>query len=231
MPIYKRLTTVFVLFSVIFSIQNAVAGDASTSGFSERLSIINQASGFNTNGYFTFRRDLRRCPSPYCSGLFIKAVNRKVTRCADGSWLSECYVANVINSKGIDISHAALLKGAIISNYISGFGAFDLKSAYRSASDKPGQGIFVGLENNGLVCITSPCFSYDQYVLNSNKLRYISGIDLKNSGASAKAIDTATSILANGGVLLAAGINKQVQEFAGLGITFVANQMYFPIAP
>jgi hypothetical protein len=45
--------------------------------------------------YYTIRRDLRRCISPLCGGWFISRVNKKQTRCADGSRANECYVAEI----------------------------------------------------------------------------------------------------------------------------------------
>ncbi len=191
-------------------------------------------SVFNQHGYFTFRQDLRLCPSPLCGGIFVKAVNLKLTRCADGSLQAECHIALVNNKNNIDINSAALLHGRIKTKIFGDFGnlgVFELKEAFSSATAAAGEGRFVGLENNGIICFTSPCFSIDQFLLNRNKLRAISGIDLEEVGASKKNLNKALDILDYGGVLLASGVNKQVDEVAGTGITFVANQFYLPIKP
>lgn len=191
-------------------------------------------SEFDRHGYYTFRPDLRKCIAPLCGGIFVKAVNRKLTRCADGSLQAECYVATVSNKKNIDSSSAALLHGRIKAKIYEGFGnlgVFELKTAFSAATPAVGEGRFVGLENNGIVCITTPCFSVDQYLLNKTKLRVISGIDFSETGASKELIANAYAIMGDGGVLLAAGVNKQVEELAGTGITFVADQFYLPIEP
>ncbi|MBD2249122.1 DUF6748 domain-containing protein, partial [Nostoc sp. FACHB-888] len=46
-------------------------------------------------GYYTVRRDFRRCASPICGGYFIKQVNLKATPCLDGVFRSECYVSAI----------------------------------------------------------------------------------------------------------------------------------------
>ncbi|MGR9107623.1 MAG: DUF6748 domain-containing protein [Gammaproteobacteria bacterium] len=197
-------------------------------------SVITGDNDFHQRGYYTFREDLRLCPSPLCGGIFVKAVNRKRTRCANGTLQEECYVALIRNPEGIDLSRAALLRGRIKAKSFPGFGnlgVFKLIQAFRSATDSPGQGIFVGLENNGIVCITSPCFSYDEFVLNRRKMRTISGIDLEGVGASPEDLEQAITTLADGETLIASGVNMQVVEANGVGITFVANQIYFPILP
>ncbi len=186
----------------------------------------------NKQNFYTFRHDLRKCVSPLCGGIFVKAVNRRFTLCADGELRNECYVAGIINRKHINIAFAALLKGRIVPNIYSTFGnlgAFELTSAFIPATTKLGQGLFVGLKNNGLMCITTPCFSFDERILNVNILRKTSGINLKKVDASTKLINQAMTIIANGGFLIASGYNKQTQDFAGPGLTFVANQFYLPI--
>lgn len=187
---------------------------------------------FQPHGYFTFRPDLRKCLSPLCGGVFVKAVNRALTRCADGSLQDECYVATVSNTAGIDIDTAALLQGVIRPKSYGEFGnlgVFKLNAAYRAATTTVGSELFVGLENNGIVCVTTPCFSFDQYVLNKHKIRAVSGVDLSQVGASQQDLDEATAIIGNGGVLPAAGVNRQTEELTGMGVTFIANQFYLPL--
>ena len=187
---------------------------------------------FQQHGYFTVRPDLRKCVSPLCGGFFVKSVNKSLTRCADGSLQSECYVATVNNPAQVDLGAAALLHGAIRPKSYGDFGnlgVFKLNTAFRAASASTESGLFVGLENNGIVCITTPCFSADQYLLNRSKIRAISGIDLEQVGASKADLEQAWSIIGNSGVLLANGVNHQVEEMTGQGITFVAKQFYLPI--
>lgn len=199
---------------------------------SHSLKLSPSKGEFDQRGYFTFRPDFRKCVSPLCGGIFVKAVNQKLTRCANGHMQEECYVATITSRGNLDFTSAALLNGHIKRQTFPGFGnlgTFVLEAAYGSATTTAGTGKFVGLENNGIVCITSPCFSMDQYLLNRKKIRAISGFDLEQIGASEDVINQARAIMANGGVLIASGVNKQVEELAGPGITFVADQIYLPL--
>lgn len=208
------------------------SGNAQT--ITNSLKVPLAESEFNQHGYYTFRPDLRKCISPLCGGIFVKAVNRKLTRCADGSLQAECYVASLNNKKNFDISSAALLRGGIKPKIYEGFGnlgVFELKAAFSPATAAAGEGRFVGLENNAILCITTPCFSVDQYLLNRNKFRVISGIDLEAVGASEEILNKALALMADGGILIASGVNKPVEEVAGTGVTFVADQFYLPIEP
>ncbi|MDO9105554.1 MAG: hypothetical protein Q7U57_11395 [Methylovulum sp.] len=220
----------------IFSMLLTVLLAASTLVYAETEPTGKQPSSdaFNPNGFYTFRPDLRKCVSPLCGGIFVKEVNRKQTRCADGSLQQECYVATVINKQAFDITEAALVQGKLLPKNYPGFGnlgEFVLTSAARSVTDKTVTWRFVGLENNGIVCITTPCFSVDEYSLNSVKIKEISEIDLESVGANKEDLQQAQDIIAGGGVLLAAGINEQVQQQTGLGVKFVAEQFYLPIKP
>lgn len=58
---------------------------------------INTAHG---EEYFTARPDYRKCVAPLCGGYFVKAVNKKLTSCADGTRQPECYVASITYGAG-----------------------------------------------------------------------------------------------------------------------------------
>ncbi len=192
---------------------------------------------------FTARPDYRKCVSPLCGGYFVKLVNQKLTRCADGSLQSECYVASVVYGDGTINAGASsfanktpfLLIGAILPKAYDGFGNLGLfvaKEAYRSATQNSASGSFYGVTNNGLMCITSPCFSYDEVLLNSaNRITKLSDVNLEMSGASPDDISWAYQLMADGGSLYAAGRNQKYQGFAGTGVRLVAQQFYLPIKP
>lgn len=192
---------------------------------------------------FTARPDYRKCVSPLCGGYFVKLVNQKLTRCADGSLQSECYVASVIYGDGAINAGASsfanktplLLIGAISLKVYDGFGNLGLfvaKEAYRSATQNTASGNFYGVTNNGIMCITTPCFSYDEILLNStNRITKLSDVNLEMSGASPDDIARAYELMANGATLYAAGKNQKYQGFAGVGVRLVAQQFYLPIKP
>lgn len=196
----------------------------------------NTTDEFDAQGFYTFRPDLRKCITPLCGGLFVKAVNREQTRCADGSLQAECYVATVVNKNNIAYVQDGLLQGKIKPKKYKGFGnlgKFELSAAFRPVVTTSASSDFVGLHNNGRVCITTPCFSFDEYVLNSKKVKDVSLIDLENVGASEEDLTTAWAIISAGGnsALLATGTNEYVQELDGIGLHFIADQFYLPIPP
>lgn len=192
---------------------------------------------------YTARPDYRKCVAPLCGGYFVKLVNKKLTQCADGSLQEECYVASVVYGDGPIKSPAQsasnrtplLLIGAIASKPHGSFGnlgVFVAKDAYRSATQNTAAGNFYGVTNNGIMCITTPCFSYDQELLNSeNRIARLSDVNLEMSGASPDDIAWAQQLLANGAALYGAGKNQKYQGFAGVGVRFVAQQFYLPLKP
>jgi len=205
---------------------------------------VSEEQGFNAKGYYTARPDFRDCLSPLCGGIFVKSVNTRLTKCADGSSHEECYVAfpnwEKLGFDPFNLNPALypytpiLLKGKLIPHTYAGFGnlgEFVATEAYRPATNNPAEGTFAALKNNGIVCITTPCFSIDEFVLNKEDTHVISGFDLNPVGASDKDVSIAYSLFANNSALIVAGYDKNQQELHGIGITFIANQFYLPIQP
>jgi hypothetical protein len=192
--------------------------------------------------FFTARPDYRKCAAPLCGGYFVKSVNKKLTQCANGTLQNECYVSNItygggtVNYKGsVGNTTPLLLIGRIEQRFSIDFisaGVFVAKAAFRSATDKTATQKFYGVTNNGIVCITTPCFSYDQTLLNStNRITNLSEVNLEMSGAKPDDIEAAQLLLANGDALYGAGVNQKYRDFAGIGVRFVAQQFYLPIKP
>lgn len=198
--------------------------------------------GFDAYGYYTATQDLRKCVSPLCGGIHVKAVNKRFTRCADGSYQQQCYIGTP-NWKELGFnpfSHAGntypftpiLLKGEIFAKDIKPFGnlgEFVAEAAYRPATNNVARGKFSALLNKGIYCITSPCFSTDEFTLNSQRTGTLSGFDLNPTGASQDDVDTAYHLYAENQPLLVAGRTKTQQELHGVGVSFFANQFYLPI--
>jgi hypothetical protein len=210
----------------------------------EFTALASENLGFITDGYYTARQDFRRCASPMCGGIFIKSVNQRFTRCADGMLRDECYIGTTNwNGLGFDPFYAIddispftpiLLQGSVISrvhNGLGDFGEFIAIEAYRPATDNQPQGVFAALINNGIVCITTPCFSIDEYILNTSRIHGISGYDLNPVGASEEDLTVADSLFSENSPLIVAGYNSRQAELYGLGVNFIANQLYLPIRP
>jgi hypothetical protein len=202
------------------------------------------ALGFDANGYYTARLDLRKCASPMCGGIYVKSVNKRLTRCADGRKREECYIGDTnwealgfdpffVNEE-IPLFAPILLKGEVIPKihkYFDDYGEFVATEAYRPATNNQPEGTFVALIYNGVNCITNPCFSVDKHVLNKPSISQISGFDLNPVGASEEDLATADSLFSDHSPLIVAGNNKTQAELHGVGDVFVANQLYLPIKP
>lgn len=196
---------------------------------------------FDTQGYYLVKQDLRRCASPMCGGVFVQAVNKRRMRCLDGSRATECYVAAVdwehlgfnplTETLPLDGQSILLLKGKVQPKTYEGFGnlgIFVLKAAFRPATSNLPEGTFYGVKNNGIVCITSPCFSGTEFKLNSSREKSLSGVDLNPVGAGIKEMEEAYRIFSES-VLIAVGNNSRRREMNGRGLQFSANQFYLPI--
>ncbi len=209
---------------------------------------ISNYQEFEQNDFFSVRRDSRKCPAPQCGGYYVKKVNDQKSQCADGQFKDECYVSFInyekIGLNNIQFQQSILLQGEIQpaplaipddgdlqnTNPLSEqIGIFIAKAAYRPTSRKKPNGVFVGLQDNGIRCATAPCFSTDQYILNHDEIRMISDYNLEETGASKKLLEQAYSTIAKGGVVIASGINMEYESVAGAGINFVADQFYMPI--
>ncbi|HEX5966259.1 MAG TPA: DUF6748 domain-containing protein, partial [Pyrinomonadaceae bacterium] len=68
----------------------------------------------STSSFYTIRRDLRRCASPMCGGYFIRLVNQSRTRCHNGRFMNECYVASIEwNGQPEPQNDRALVRGSL----------------------------------------------------------------------------------------------------------------------
>lgn len=189
-------------------------------------------------GYFTMRQDYRKCASPLCGGVFVKLANRQLTRCSDRVYRSECYVAKAVwNNTSAPQSNNLedlLVYGGIIGKKYANFGQlgeFVIDSVYQGeVKQKVKNVLFIGLKNNGIQCITTPCFSMKEYILNGTTTIPASGINWAQTNISEDRLAAANDVLANDGLLLMAGKNQPEKGMAGQGLTFNVRQVYLPLA-
>lgn len=200
------------------------------------------SDAFNPQGFYLARQDFRKCAFPMCGGMFVKSVNSNYTLCADGKRAKECYVAlENYNKLGFDpfsalannnLNTQLLLQGSIGKVKDPNVGViaeFTASAAYRAANDSEPAGTFYGIEDKGIRCITTPCFSLNEYKLNSRTQRTISDVDLSKVKADEKDVANAYLLLGDGEVLPAAGTNVSVRQLNGKGVKMVANQFYLPV--
>jgi hypothetical protein len=205
-------------------------------------------SSYSTSTYYLVRRDLRRCVYPYCGGYWVHRVNQPTTRCVDGVYAAECYVSDILYTRlGLSAralppfaekvaSGKAVVRGTFSTWYLSGhaFAKLQATEGWQAATDKVPTGTFYRAWDNGVRCITYPCFTIHEAKLNSTISTNLSGVNLENAGApqdvTQKGYD---QLFGRPQGLIIAGVNRTVPRAgpAGDGRALVASQFYFKVAP
>ncbi len=183
--------------------------------------------------YYLVRPDLRLCPSPICGGAWVRRVNHVATRCVDGSEARECYVASTTGVPEKLWSArvgSVLVRGRIVAARIDGFpdlGRLAAVAAWRPAGQREPRGTTFRVIDNGVRCVTSPCFSVTGYALETAARRTLSEVDLTGAGASATDVLRAERASSTGG-LLVTGTVRTVPDAgpAGAGRTLRATQIW-----
>lgn len=217
--------------------------DESATEYVEPVGKSDHAS--DTYTYYSVRGDRRLCAWPRCGGLFVKRVNRQYTRCADGSWQKECYVADVdwaalgfSDERAAELRAAAsagrvLLRGQVAAKRHDSFGTLSMflpEEAWLAGSDHEPAGVFVKVTMTGIRCITYPCPVMREAKLNSQLVANIAGLDyaFEPTEDELAAIDRG---LASPNGLIVAGYRDYVTGPAGTGKTRRAHQFYVKAEP
>ncbi len=178
-----------------------------------------------TSTFFTVRQDMRRCASPMCGGYFVKRLNLPTTRCANGRYMSECYVATIRWSGHAEVPiNRALLRGSIIKD--GKYGAFKVEESWQAASDTKPTGEFFRTRDLGLRCIAAPCLSHSEAKLNSTFNRKIAGVDITTAGAPDDVVSEAFQAMTSEEGVLVAGTHSTVTGPAGRAQSLKASQFY-----
>jgi hypothetical protein len=198
-------------------------------------------SAVETAYYIVTREDTRECAFPQCGGWFVRAVNLSVTRCADGQFSGECYVAMIdVSGLGLPDEDAAEFREAVLdrralvratlrrSGLADGpeIGAMVADEGWIGRAGSQPQGQFVSMKDNGIQCVTFPCPTLHVASLNGEWEADVAGVDLSGAGAAKKWQDLAHSALQNGALMLAAGTFEQVSGPAGTLDQLVASEFY-----
>ena len=187
--------------------------------------------------HYLVRPDPRLCPSPMCGGAWVRRVNHPTTRCGDGKQRRECYVSSltrVPKPLWSVLSGTVLTRGRLAPAGITAFPGLEVLSvtaAWRPGGKRAPQGTTFRVTDNGVRCITSPCFSLSAAPLESAGLRTVSDLDLRQVGATqadllraARALDTARGLLVTGAVHAVPDAGP-----AGTGRTLRATQFWLPV--
>ncbi len=190
--------------------------------------------------YIVTRIDPRMCPAPICGGVYVKQVNRMLTRCADGKLAKECY-APILDWSALSLPvekvweiedgfrRMQLLARGELRIVDSPFGPLPglvATDAWRGITGNGPTGLIFGLTPSGIVCITTPCPGLDAVRLNQNRHQLVHAVDLAASGADADQIQTGLVALYQGPGLLLAGARRRIKGPAGIGIEIVASEFY-----
>lgn len=230
----------FVLF---FAAMLGFSAQAPESGEAEATR--EGATTANLAYYIVTHVDMRKCVSPLCGGWFVKRVNRKLTRCADGSRQPECHVLDLdLSAIGLSeeeeqrveflwgASHA-LVRGSIGRG--DGGLAYPIDTlkateAWAGVAESMPDGRFYGVTGSGIVCITYPCQSFTETKLNASESANIHGVDLAASGATDQEFQDGFAELAGSGILVA-GKHTTISGPAGFGTALVASEFYSRVLP
>jgi len=199
------------------------------------------------SSYYLGRADPRLCPSPMCGGVWIRLVNRPATPCAPAP-RRECYVADLDLSRlrvsegargrlaGLVTGGRALARGTVVTGRVEGFPELATLAVSEvwtaSSSPRKPEGAFQVLRDNGVRCITAPCFSIHAARLNEPTHSDVSGVRLGTTGATTTERRRALARIATSGLIAAGAIVREKNAGpAGDGLTFVATQFYVRASP
>ena len=200
--------------------------------------------GTDTDTYFIWtRNDTRMCPSPYCGGFYVKAINRLLTSCVDGKRNIDCQVLQIdfsfldmTEKEQSDFQDAftngyGIVKGRIKQIQQNGF-QLPVLMAYETwlsqANQESDWRLFFSLHDNGIQCIASPCLTVDEGLINWSWSRTIAGVDLYASGVDKEKVERAYQEMKTE-VVIASGRHKLVHGVAGYSHEFIADDFYLPV--
>lgn len=174
--------------------------------------------------YYSLRPDARRCMWPTCGGSWVRRVNRDVTRCADGFYRTECYVAEVQNSTGLSDaewqaargkSHIVRADMTTIQTSVGKYGALRASEIWNAFDGETVTGTFYQITDNQIRCFTAPCFSLHEARLNSSSQRELSGLDGRLAAEAGEALSQ--------GAIIVKGQNRARSNG---GVAVVVNQLF-----
>jgi hypothetical protein len=181
--------------------------------------------------FYSVRPDLRRCVSPLCGGYFVKRVNMSSTRCADGRFRAECYVAEIDGNGQAESDGAQLVRGTIVARRYERFGnlgALRISEAWKSLGPNQPAGTFYLVRDRGVRCIAFPCPTHHEAKLNSSFSRNIAGVNLEAAGLGENASVVNAAITGPEGVIVA-GQDSPVKGPGGQSFELRVTQVYLPI--
>ena len=194
--------------------------------------------------HYQVERDYRKCMSPFCGGYWVNAVNRRATRCIDGTLADRCYVVDIdwsrigLKSSQLDETGRLIVLGRIVPwnedhPFDVALGELRAAAAWHAATDAAPTGSFYRVQDLGFVCVAYPCFNKRANLLNRRGRTTISGLDLRDVEATEAQLEAANRALQAGRLLVAGDITRDPLPRPNVpaGRTLTASQFYLPIEP
>jgi hypothetical protein len=184
----------------------------------------------STSTFYTVRADLRRCASPMCGGYFVRRVNMLTTQCADGRYMEQCYVAEIVwNGQAEVDAGKALLRGNVSAKTYARFGnlgAFRVTESWQAVGDNQPTGTFYRVRDRGLRCITYPCPTHHEAKLNSTFSLNIAGVDLSGASLGTNNAPVVQAAMTGPDAAIITGNNAPVTGPGGRLLELKATQVY-----
>lgn len=188
----------------------------------------------STSSFYTIRRDVRRCASPMCGGYFIRLLNQSRTRCHDGRFMKECYVASIEwSGQPEPQDNRALVRGSLSTfpGHRGKFGLLRAREVWIPAGNTQASGAYFRVRDRGIRCIAAPCETHHEAKLNTSVSRNIAGVDLSGAGTTDREESEATTAMTSPDGILVAGVHTRVTGPAGRSQMLKATQFYLRAKP
>lgn len=201
-----------------------------------------RVAGSESSTYYVMRPDYRRCAWPFCGGFWVREVNHEATTCADGSTAEECYVTDLdLAGLGLNERDAGEVRGAIGRTIFRGelgtavvadrtIDVFVASEGWQTLTDREPVGDFFKVVDNGIRCITTPCYTQEAAFLNYPWWFTLDRLETRAVGASAEQLAAAFESLATDGILVA-GYARARFTPRDVFLRITASQIYLPVQP
>lgn len=194
--------------------------------------------------YYSFSQDTRKCASPLCGGYWVSLVNHGFTRCADGSWEKQCYVAE-LNLSALGLSPAQesdvrasaeqlIARGTLAEEGFDGdveLGVFAAEEAWLGHPEAKPNGRLYRARSSGIQCITTPCPTTEISLINwFFPPQNVDGLDLSRVPKGVDADEGYAQFNEPEGVLVFGKLHR-VKGEAGFGVELRGREFYVPVTP
>jgi hypothetical protein len=138
--------------------------------------------------FLVTRQDNRKCMSPLCGGVFVKAANRQKTTCFDGTKQLECYVGAIdLSALGLGGLQEQTLRDRALSQEVLFTGDLEVlqgdiaklvvSELRASLDDEDAVGTYYLVESTGVRCASAPCPLFRARNLNSTSVKELTDLD------------------------------------------------------